>query len=143
MENDAIMDENTIRENLKRARYTSGLTQANMAERLGISVTAYQKIENGRTRVLNSNFEKCTRALGISLSELVNGFVPVRNAEAVISDVRDSYGLKMKVQEKGYLNELQNKNNEIARLNDTIKDMNDTIATQRLLINQLMSRLEG
>ena len=143
MENATIMDENTIRENLKKARNSSGLTQANMAEKLGISVTAYQKIENGRTRVLNSNFEKCTRALGISLSELVNGFVPVRNAEAVITDVRESYGLKMRVQEKGYLNELRNKDREIARLNDVIKDMNGTIATQKLLIDQLMSRLGG
>ena len=143
MKEDAtIMDEITIRENLKRARISSGLTQTEMAERIGISVTAYQKIESGRTRILNTNFSKCAEVLGVSLSELVNGFVPVRDAEAVIEDVRESYGLKMRVQESGYLNELQNKDREIGRLKDVIKDKEDTIATQKLLIDQLLSRLE-
>ena len=143
MKEDAtIMDEITIRENLKRARISSGLTQAEMAERIGISVTAYQKIESGRTRILNTNFSKCAEVLGVSLSELVNGFIPVRDAEAVIEDVRESYGLKMRVQESGYLNELQSKDREIGRLKDVIRDKEDTIATQKLLIDQLLSRLE-
>ena len=143
MKEDAtIMDEITIRENLKRARISSGLTQTEMAERIGISVTAYQKIESGRTRILNTNFSKCAEVLGVSLSELVNGFIPVRDAEAVIEDVRESYGLKMRVQESGYLNEIQNKDREIGRLKDVIRDKEDTVATQKLLIDQLLSRLE-
>lgn len=137
-----IMDEITIRENLKNARISSGLTQSEMADRIGISVTAYQKIESGRTRILNPNFSKCADVLGVSLSELVNGFMPVRDAEAVIEDVRESYGLKIRVQESGYLNELQSKDREIGRLKDVIKDKEDTIATQKLLIDQLLSRLE-
>ena len=144
MKEDAtIMDEITIRENLKKARISSGLTQSEMAERIGISVTAYQKIESGRTRILNPNFSKCADILGVSLSELVNGFVAVRDAEAVIADVRESYGLKMRVQETGYLNELQSKDREIGRLQEIIKDKQETIATQKLLIEQLMSRFEG
>ena len=143
MKEDAtIMDEITIRENLKRARISSGLTQTEMAERIGISVTAYQKIESGRTRILNTHFSKCAEVLGVSLSELVNGFIPVRDAEAVIEDVRESYGLKMRVQESGYLNEIQNKDREIGRLKDVIRDKEDTVATQKLLIDQLLSRLE-
>ena len=144
MKEDAtIMDEITIRENLKKARISSGLTQSEMAERIGISVTAYQKIESGRTRILNPNFSKCADILGVSLSELVNGFIAVRDAEAVIADVRESYGLKMRVQETGYLNELQSKDREIGRLQEIIKDKQETIATQKLLIEQLMSRFEG
>ena len=144
MKEDAtIMDEITIRENLKKARISSGLTQSEMAERIGISVTAYQKIESGRTRILNPNFSKCADILGVSLSELVNGFLAVRDAEAVIADVRESYGLKMRVQETGYLNELQSKDREIGRLQEIIKDKQETIATQKLLIEQLMSRFEG
>jgi len=143
MKEDAtLMDEITIRENLRRTRVSSGLTQTEMAERIGISVTAYQKIESGRTRILNTNFSKCAEVLGVSLSELVNGFVPVRNAKSVIEDVRESYGLKMRVQESGYMNEIQSKDREIGRLKDVIKDKEDTIATQKLLIDQLLSRLE-
>ena len=129
-----MMDETTIRENLKSTRLSQGLTQAEMAESIGISVTAYQKIESGRTRILNTNFSTCAEALGLSLTELVNGFVPVREAESVISDVKESYGLKMKVQERRYLD-------EIRHLKDVIRDKEETLSTQKILIDQLMNRL--
>lgn len=135
------MDEDTIRENLRNERIALGKTQAQMADNIGISVTAYQKIESGKTRILNANFAKCAEALGLSLSELVNGFVPVRDAEATIADVRESYGIKMRVQESGYLNEIHERDREIARLKETIQDKEDTISTQKLLIGQLMGRL--
>ena len=143
MEDATIMDENTIRENLKQERIRTGLTQAGIAEQIGISVTAYQKIESGKTRILNPNFSKCASALGMSLSELVNVFVPVRDANAVIEDVRENYGLKMRVQESGFLSELQEKDREIERLKNYIKDKDDTIHTQKLLIEQLMSRIKA
>ncbi len=37
-----------MRENLKRARREAGLTQKQVAEKLGISLRAYQDIEAGR-----------------------------------------------------------------------------------------------
>ena len=135
------MDETTIRENLKNLRMAQGLTQAEIAESIGISVTAYQKIESGRTRILNNNFSKCAEALGLSLTELVNGFMPVKDAESVITDVRENYGLRMRVQEKGYLAEIKHRDNEIRRLKDVVKDKEETIATQKILIDQLMNRL--
>ncbi len=36
-----------MRENLKKARQDAGLTQQNMADKLGISLVYYQKIEQG------------------------------------------------------------------------------------------------
>lgn len=43
-----------MRENLKKARREAGLTQQQMAERLGISIRHYQKIEYAE---LNGSFE--------------------------------------------------------------------------------------
>lgn len=37
------------RENLKKARKAAGMTQQQVAEKLGISVTAYQNIEYGKS----------------------------------------------------------------------------------------------
>ena len=48
----------------------------------------------------------------------------------------------MKVQESGYLNEIQSRDREIERLKGIIKDKEDTISTQKLLIDQLMGRLK-
>ena len=136
------MDESSLRENLRKARNTLAYTQAELAESIGISVTAYQKLENGKTRIINKNFAKCAEALGVSLSELVNGFTPVKDAEARLADVKENYGLKLKVQENGYLRDIQLKDKEIERLKDIISDKEETISTQKLLITQLLSRLE-
>ncbi len=125
------MDEASIRKNLRKARNSLGYTQAELAESLDISVTAYQKIENGKTRILNPNFSKCAGTLGMSLSELVNGFDPVENAEALVSDVRETYVSRVKELEK-----------EIAGLKRVIKDKDDTIETQKLLISHLMTGCE-
>lgn len=140
MDEETRMDENTIRENLKRAREERGITQAHLADSIDISVTAYQKIENGKTRILNPNFSKCAETLGISLSELVNGFKPVRDAHATIEDVKESYGLRMRAQEKGYLSELHLKDLEIEHLKETIRQMEETITALKMLNKQYTSQ---
>ena len=142
MDQETRIDESAIKENLKKTREERGITQAEIAESLKISVTAYQKIERGNTRILNKNFSKCAETLGVSIPELVMGFKPIRDAENRIADMEESYGIKMRVQERGYIQEIQQRDREIERLNGIIKDKDDTINTQKLLISQLMSRLK-
>ena len=136
------LDESTLRENLKKARKSFDYTQSELAESIGISVTAYQKLEKGKTRILNKNFSKCAEVLGVSLAELVNGFTPIKDAEARLADVKETYGLKMPVQEISYLDEIQAKDKEIERLKETIAEKDGTIFTQKYLIKQLVSKLE-
>ena len=142
MGDETKMDESTIRENLRKARTALGYTQAEVAESLEISTTAYQKIESGKTRILNRNFSRCAEALGLSLSELVNGFKPVKDVEATLKEAQKSFGLKMRVMEQGYKSEIQARDKEIERLQIMIKDKDDNIATQKILIGQLMNRLD-
>ncbi len=142
MDQETRIDESAIKENLKKTREERGITQAEIAESLKISVTAYQKIEKGKTRILNKNFSKCAETLGVSIPELVMGFKPIRDAENRIADMEESYGMKMRVQEMGFIQEIQQRDREIERLNGIIKDKDDTINTQKLLINQLMSRFK-
>ena len=140
MDEEIIMDDSTIRENLKNERISHGLTQKVISEMIGISIPAYQKLEKGKTRILNPNFVKCAEVLGISLSKLVNGFLPVRNAERLFTEVQQEYGEKIRIPESGYRAELKERNKEIERLEKVIKDKEDTIATQKLLIDQLMGK---
>ena len=140
--NTIALDESTLRENLKKARKSFDYTQSELAESIGISVTAYQKLEKGKTRILNKNFSECAEVLGVSLAELVNGFTPIKDAEARLADVKETYGLKMKVQESSYLDEIQAKDKEIERLKETIAEKDGTIFTQKYLIKQLVSKLE-
>ncbi len=127
-----------MRENLRAARIASGLSQAAVAGILGISVPAYQRLEKGKTHLLNEHYQQCAEIFGISLAELINGFKPVRNADAILTDMRESYGRKFKEQESGHLAEIRLREQEMERMIDSLKEKDDLIATQKLLIDQLM-----
>jgi len=140
MDDETRMDENTIRENLRKVRTSLGYTQADVADRLDISVTAYQKLESGKTKIINRHFYKCAEIFGVSTSELANGFKPVKDADSFLREAQESYGRRLNVMENGYIQEIQRKDREIERLNDIIKDKEETISTQKLLIRQLMGQ---
>ena len=131
------LDGSMMSENLRKARTNQGLTQSDIAERLDISVTAYQKIESGKTRIINKNYEKCAKELGLSLSELVNGFKPVRDADSKIEDVKKEYKSKIDSLKAALHNDIEKLTNKIADLENTIGDKDKIIHTQELLIEHL------
>lgn len=120
------MDGHTMGENLRKARNTLGLTQAEIARRLEISVTAYQKIESGKTRILNKNYEKCAYELGIPLAELVNGFQPVMGTVKRFEEAMVEY--------RSMIEDLSGK---VASLESSLRDKDMLIHTQELLIEHL------
>lgn len=137
MDGDHILDESTMRGNLRKARVARGLTQAEVADFLKISVTAYQKIESGKTRIINEHYLRCAELFGVSAAELVNGYEPMRNTSSIFSDLKQSYGDKMIELEKHYIGEIQLRELEIRRLTEAIKDKDHLISTQQLLIERL------
>lgn len=61
----------TIGDKIRNMRTIKGYSQENMAELLGVSVTAYAKIERGETDVNHSRLEQIAAVLKVSLPELV------------------------------------------------------------------------
>ncbi|MCK5897875.1 MAG: helix-turn-helix transcriptional regulator [Methylococcales bacterium] len=59
-----------IHEKLSSARKKRHWSQKNMAEKLGMSVNGYAKIERGETRVYNPNLKKIADILGLEMLEL-------------------------------------------------------------------------
>lgn len=54
-----------MRENLKKARLAAGMTQKQVAEYLGISETAYQKIEYGQMIGKIKHWDKLEDLFGV------------------------------------------------------------------------------
>ena len=71
------MDNSTIKENIRRIRNSQGLTQEQMAGRLGISLTAYRDLETGKTSMMNANVAKIAMMFDTTIEELVLGYRPV------------------------------------------------------------------
>ena len=61
----------TIGDKIRSMRTIKGYSQDNMAELLGVSVTAYAKIERGETDINHSRLEQIAGVLKVSLPELV------------------------------------------------------------------------
>lgn len=61
-----------IQEKLKLLRSKYQLTQAKMAEKINISITAYQDLESSKTNIINANFLKVLEHFDLDLVEFLS-----------------------------------------------------------------------
>ena len=135
------MDEKTMRENITRAREKSGLTQKAVAESLGISRTAYSKIEKGPTKILSRRIGKIAEVLGVSLDELLLGYIPDPDSAGRLEQERADYGLKKASLVAGYEEKLEAASREKAALMALVESLKETIRNQEEIIAMLRRRI--
>ena len=70
------MNDKDIKNRIARYRREHNLSQAEIAERLSISQTAYYKIEKGKTALISEHLPKIADALDLSEEALVLGYEP-------------------------------------------------------------------
>jgi transcriptional regulator with XRE-family HTH domain len=68
-------------EKIRTIRDAKGFSQEYMADQLGISKTAYGKIERGETKASLHRLEQIASALELSLEELLSGQVVIYNKQ--------------------------------------------------------------
>ena len=121
------MDDASIRNNMRKARESLGISQSEMALRLEMSLTAYHKLENGPTRIMNEHVVKFASIAGMSLDELVNGYEPIDSVEAGLDEVRVNY--------ENTIKEVEMLKAENKRLKEKIQDKEELLQTARKLIS--------
>ena len=70
------MDNDSVKDNIRNFRKIYKLTQSEMADKLGISRTAYRNIESGETRLISENVSRIADILHIRTEDLVLGYSP-------------------------------------------------------------------
>lgn len=70
------MDNDSVKDNIRKARREKRLTQKECAEKIGISRTAYRNLEQGETKVLCEYLPKLAEITGRSQEELILGYKP-------------------------------------------------------------------
>lgn len=103
------MDEKQIKESIRRCREESGLTQKEIAQKIGISRNAYADLENGGTRIFNEHLEKIASETSRSVEELVFGFTPVEDASKKLEEDRLQFDSRMKATVEEYERRLSEK----------------------------------
>lgn len=124
------MDNSTIKDNIRRMRKASRLTQEEMANKLDISLTAYRDLEKGSTNIVNANVMKIAQLLDTSTEELVLGYRPVQTPAKLLEDMRSEYG--------GRISAMQRRITDLEKLVETLEE---TINTKNEIITMLKNRL--
>ena len=125
------MDNSTIKDNIRRMRKASRLTQEEMANKLDISLTAYRDLEKGSTNIVNANVMKIAQLLDTSTEELVLGYRPVQTPVKLLEDMRSEYG--------GRISAMQRRITDLEKL---VESLHETINTKNEIITMLKNRLD-
>lgn len=117
------MDNNSIKDNIRRIRKSRRMTQEEMAHRLGISLTAYRDLERGNTTVVNGNVMRIADLLDTSTEEIVLGYRPVQMHSDALEDVREEYNAQVRNLER----RVKDLEQLAESLRETIKSKNEII----------------
>ena len=123
------MDNNSIKDNIRRIRKRSGMTQEDMAHELGISLTAYRDLERGATNIVNSNVARIAEITGTTTEEVL-GYTTVPDEDR-IQDVQVEYGAKIE--------NLQTRINDLEKI---VASLEDVIATKNEIISILKKNID-
>lgn len=123
------MDNYSIKDNIRRIRKRSGMTQEDMAHELGISLTAYRDLERGATNIVNSNIARIAEITGTTTEEVL-GYTTVPDEDR-IQDVQVEYGAKIE--------NLQTRINDLEKI---VASLEDVIATKNEIISILKKNID-
>lgn len=124
------MDNNSIKDNIRKLRKQRRLTQEEMALQLGISLTAYRDFEKGKTSILHCNLTKIASLLDTPTEEVLLGYKPSQIEGTKLEDVEEEYNGKIAILET-----------RIADLEKLVHSKEETIRNMGEIILMLKQKL--
>lgn len=114
------MDLKQIGTKIRVTRVSRGLNQENIATELGISITAYSKIERGETNPSILRLDQIAKCLGVPIVDFLteSGYVSLNQTVRVDDENSSNVELEnvMLKREISHLNSIIENKNEIIRL---------------------------
>ena len=138
------MDNATVKENITKVRKAAGISQSDMADRLGVSRTAYRNLEKGETRLISVNVEKIAEILNTTPEELVLGYKPdERDVSGRVKDIYAEFDSEKAEIRNGYEKEILRLREQIANMQEHIELLKDACKTKDEIIALLKKKLDG
>ena len=103
-----------------------------MADKMGMSLTAYRDLEKGETSIVNTNLRKVARLLDTTTEELVLGYRPIQMDGPGLEDIKEEYTGRISALEK-----------RIADLERLVRTLEETVAAKNEIITMLKNSLDG
>ncbi len=135
------MNNYSVKKNISQKRKASGISQTEMADKLGLSRTAYRNIEMGDTRLISDKVEDIARLLDVTAEELVLGYKPSENMAMRFNDIEHEFEEERSEIIRKYESEMKRLENTIDTLNSYITALKDTLLTKDEMIAMLKKKL--
>ncbi len=127
-----------IKKNISRRRKSLRITQAEMAEKLGVDRNTYRYIEMGKTILVSERVDQIAEILGVEPEELILGF-ELYNPESDprLYEFKEDFGRKMADSERARLSEIASLHGQIAALEEKIDILQDALKDKTEIISFL------
>lgn len=135
------MDNNSIKQNILKIRLEHNLSQAGMADALGIARNTYRKLEKGRTRVISDYIRVIADWAGITPEEVVLGDSS-ESGIAMLKEERERSNDRIRELTEGYEQQLEHLREKIASRDELIREKDDNIRSLKSIIALLEKRKE-
>lgn len=130
------MDSTSVKKNILKTRKDLGLTQKEMADKLGISRTAYRNLEKGETKVYSNHISAMARLSGKKEEELVLGYVPKESEEQHLKEM-NNLATQMKIMQEQYEARIQELLAKLAEKDELIEFLKSNIRSQQSMLDYL------
>ena len=124
------MDNSSIKENIRRCRRMCKMTQEELADIIGISLTSYRDLEKGPTAIINANIPKIADATGSTVEEILLGFRPMPS-DGRLEEVQTEYGNRVSILQR-----------RVADLERLVCSLEDAIACKNEIIAMLKKNID-
>ncbi|MBO4757191.1 MAG: helix-turn-helix transcriptional regulator [Bacteroidales bacterium] len=135
------MDNNSIKQNILRIRLEHNLSQAGMADALGIARNTYRKLEKGNTRVISDYIRVIADWAGITPEEVVLGDSS-DSGIAMLKEERERSNDRIRELTEGYEQQIESLREKIASRDELIREKDDNIRSLKSIIALLEKREE-
>jgi transcriptional regulator with XRE-family HTH domain len=127
---------NKIGDRIRVCRVEKKLSQENVAHEIGISITAYSKIERGLTNVSIGRIEQIAACLGVPMSRLMHPVGDIYRDFGNIDLIRDGgYVYPSDINRQALLMRIESMQEEVTRLNKTIVEKDEIITLLKEVID--------
>lgn len=135
------MDNGSIKENIFKKRNEEGLSQDEMAQRLGIVRNTYRKIEKGSAKLVSDHINTIAEVLGTSAEELVLGYKPL-DGTRMLEDLRIKYETRISEAAESYESRIAYLESTLSAREREIRDLREIVESKNEIIS-LMKRNSG
>ena len=135
------MDNNSVKENILKLRKELGVTQKEMASRLGISRVAYANLESGDTRTISPLVEKAAEVGNVPVEALLLGKKVLEDGSGHAYRIREGYEQRISILTAEYGRQLSIKDKEIEVLKSLVDSLKENVNYQKEIISMLRKRI--